>query len=320
MLFLLFTAEQYTSEDILDVIYKIEDDTEGKNKPKDDNILLHEVPHTNKIHETRNNPVQHTVSLTTNTACGSSSDSNPNQDSIVSTVKNVPELNKHNKHDTLDAVDNKPKCGNEMSELHSDQQHSEERKSSQAEGRVNEMPTHDVTSSKPSASKPEDSLEESNATEKLPVDDGEVYKGGNTASKKKLKKKKKGSKTKRKSSASSDIDTEPKKTEQRHQPSSGDETQDTKDVWVDVRPKQSQNPDKICKTKNSKTKEDVTELVEENKKLLSAKYCRMCNSELANILLLPCRHLACCETCGEMTDSCPICGKQVIATVKTYMS
>jgi len=64
-------------------------------------------------------------------------------------------------------------------------------------------------------------------------------------------------------------------------------------------------------------------LAQENQKLKDRKLCRACRKvELATsgITFLPCGHFITCEKCSEMFDDCPACGKNIMGTVRTFLS
>jgi hypothetical protein len=80
----------------------------------------------------------------------------------------------------------------------------------------------------------------------------------------------------------------------------------------------------VCKpgTENSLHKK-VLDLARENQHLKERKLCRACRKvELATsgITFLPCGHFITCEGCSEMFDDCPACGKNIMGTVRTFLS
>lgn len=73
----------------------------------------------------------------------------------------------------------------------------------------------------------------------------------------------------------------------------------------------------------SEIQKKVQELARENQRLKERKMCRACRKvELAasGITFLPCGHFVTCETCSEMFDDCPACGKNIMGTVRTFLS
>ena len=72
-----------------------------------------------------------------------------------------------------------------------------------------------------------------------------------------------------------------------------------------------------------KEQEWLQRLVKENQRLKQRKMCRACKKvELATsgITFLPCGHFITCEACSEMFDDCPACGKNIMGTVRTFLS
>lgn len=54
--------------------------------------------------------------------------------------------------------------------------------------------------------------------------------------------------------------------------------------------------------------ERIERIREENLKLKSEKTCRICCSAEVETVILPCRHIVCCERCVETVDHCPLAG------------
>ncbi|RWW32183.1 hypothetical protein GW17_00003172 [Ensete ventricosum] len=48
--------------------------------------------------------------------------------------------------------------------------------------------------------------------------------------------------------------------------------------------------------------------------------CRSCREGEASVLLLPCRHLCLCSTCGPVVDACPVCSCTKNGSVQVNMS
>lgn len=64
-------------------------------------------------------------------------------------------------------------------------------------------------------------------------------------------------------------------------------------------------------------------LVTDNRRLKERKKCRACRKvdlSESGITFLPCGHFITCETCSELFDDCPACGKNIMATVRTFLS
>ena len=64
----------------------------------------------------------------------------------------------------------------------------------------------------------------------------------------------------------------------------------------------------------------VLEMKNENEQLKMAKMCKVCFSAEIQILILPCRHLVCCEECKGSLHECVVCGRVVQAAIKTYFA
>ncbi|XP_069128958.1 E3 ubiquitin-protein ligase XIAP-like [Argopecten irradians] len=74
-------------------------------------------------------------------------------------------------------------------------------------------------------------------------------------------------------------------------------------------------------TSNAEDQEmkELRALVEENMRLKREKLCRICEEEDASIAFLPCAHLVCCQVCSQAVRKCPVCGKVIQGTVKTWL-
>lgn len=59
-------------------------------------------------------------------------------------------------------------------------------------------------------------------------------------------------------------------------------------------------------------------LLEENERLRMLKRCKICLVVDIQTLFLPCRHLVCCQKCGDAVSYCPVCRREILGTVKTY--
>ena len=61
-------------------------------------------------------------------------------------------------------------------------------------------------------------------------------------------------------------------------------------------------------------------VVQENRRSDSAPACKICMDGNITIVLLPCRHLLCCERCAEQLNKCPWCRSTILATLKTFFT
>ncbi|XP_046582604.1 putative inhibitor of apoptosis [Haliotis rubra] len=61
-------------------------------------------------------------------------------------------------------------------------------------------------------------------------------------------------------------------------------------------------------------------LAEENRRLKENRTCRVCQTEAASMLFLPCGHLVTCSDCAPKVSDCCVCGKTILGTVKTFLT
>ena len=47
--------------------------------------------------------------------------------------------------------------------------------------------------------------------------------------------------------------------------------------------------------------------------------CKICFDRPIDALLLPCRHLVCCQICGALSSTCPVCRGRVSETLRVYL-
>ena len=69
-------------------------------------------------------------------------------------------------------------------------------------------------------------------------------------------------------------------------------------------------PEELC---------DVDELRKQNETLKSNITCKVCMDQKVGVLFLPCRHLICCEPCGDSVKRCPLCRQRIIGTIKAFL-
>ena len=65
---------------------------------------------------------------------------------------------------------------------------------------------------------------------------------------------------------------------------------------------------------------EMASLRAENQRLKSLRNCKICLSSHIQILFLPCRHLVCCEKCSGCLRHCPICRREILGEVRTFMA
>ena len=51
----------------------------------------------------------------------------------------------------------------------------------------------------------------------------------------------------------------------------------------------------------------------------AAPACKICMDGDITMVLLPCRHLLCCERCAEQLKKCPWCRSSILGTLKTFL-
>ncbi len=54
--------------------------------------------------------------------------------------------------------------------------------------------------------------------------------------------------------------------------------------------------------------------------LRDQRLCKICMSREANIVFVPCGHLATCGSCATAFRNCPVCRSKIQQAVKTFMS
>ncbi|KAK8648212.1 hypothetical protein V6N13_128973 [Hibiscus sabdariffa] len=64
----------------------------------------------------------------------------------------------------------------------------------------------------------------------------------------------------------------------------------------------------------------ATAAAEEGGIVGGGRWCRSCGKEESSVLLLPCRHLCLCTTCGSTVHICPVCKSTKTASVHVNMS
>ena len=58
----------------------------------------------------------------------------------------------------------------------------------------------------------------------------------------------------------------------------------------------------------------------ENEKLYASIMCKQCNVTQVQVLTLPCAHVAICEECSELLETCPLCEERILGTVRIFMA
>ena len=64
---------------------------------------------------------------------------------------------------------------------------------------------------------------------------------------------------------------------------------------------------------------DGDSIIEENMKLKQMITCKMCLSNMVQIVCLPCGHVCSCLNCNNQIKKCPLCREDLLATVRIYL-
>ena len=59
---------------------------------------------------------------------------------------------------------------------------------------------------------------------------------------------------------------------------------------------------------------------QELRELQDLRSCKICHREQANIVFIPCGHLAVCMNCSENISQCPTCKSYIREKVRSYLS
>ncbi|CAG5117399.1 unnamed protein product [Candidula unifasciata] len=60
-------------------------------------------------------------------------------------------------------------------------------------------------------------------------------------------------------------------------------------------------------------------LKREQERLRNTLTCVLCKSKPVEITLLPCGHFVLCAACSDECNICPVCNKEALAEVKTFL-
>lgn len=108
-----------------------------------------------------------------------------------------------------------------------------------------------------------------------------------------------------------------KKIKKKNSPAHGTNTEETQ--------QRAGVPSQLSPNKNATKQEEINDIetleyLEENRRLLDARTCKVCMDAEVNTVFLPCGHLVCCDRCAPLLRDCPICRTYVRGTVKTFLS
>ncbi|KAH3724440.1 hypothetical protein DPMN_050257 [Dreissena polymorpha] len=59
----------------------------------------------------------------------------------------------------------------------------------------------------------------------------------------------------------------------------------------------------------------VENVLQENEVMRHRIVCTICNKRDRRVVFIPCGHLLTCEVCGQETDTCPACRREVNSRV-----
>lgn len=110
--------------------------------------------------------------------------------------------------------------------------------------------------------------------------------------------------------------------EYREDPDSSDEGETPEQLESD-KPEDEPKPQSNPKPQNGlspRSESDPTELLRENTRLREDRLCRICYDREANIVFVPCGHLATCGNCASAFSDCPVCRAPIQQLVKTFAS
>ncbi|XP_076245579.1 death-associated inhibitor of apoptosis 2 [Calliopsis andreniformis] len=78
--------------------------------------------------------------------------------------------------------------------------------------------------------------------------------------------------------------------------------------------------DNTFENRTSGRSKETTSLEEENRRLREARLCKICMDREVAVVFLPCGHLATCVHCAPSLIYCPMCRREIRATVRTFLS
>lgn len=80
------------------------------------------------------------------------------------------------------------------------------------------------------------------------------------------------------------------------------------------------NPELNSSTASSDVEIPSLSLEEENRRLKSARECKICMSNEVGVVFLPCGHLLSCLLCASSLQICPLCRSVIKGRVRTFLS
>ena len=73
-------------------------------------------------------------------------------------------------------------------------------------------------------------------------------------------------------------------------------------------------------TMHADADEEELHLMEENRRLVEAKTCKVCMENDVDTVFLPCGHLVSCNQCSPKLRKCPVCRTYIRGTVRTFLA
>ena len=80
------------------------------------------------------------------------------------------------------------------------------------------------------------------------------------------------------------------------------------------------NQSEMTMAASSRSRAAIAGGEEELQELQDLRACKICKREQANVVLIPCGHLAICVNCSENTTRCPTCHSYIREKVRSYLS
>ena len=62
-----------------------------------------------------------------------------------------------------------------------------------------------------------------------------------------------------------------------------------------------------------------SELLSKIKHINDSLECKVCLTNRACVMMIPCAHMSTCEDCSKKLDNCPICRKKILGSIKGFM-
>lgn len=79
-------------------------------------------------------------------------------------------------------------------------------------------------------------------------------------------------------------------------------------------------PNKVVSISTDQLSSTDSTLEEENKRLKSARECKICMVDEVGVVFVPCGHLLSCPSCSTGIEKCPICRTTIKGRIRTFLS